>query len=99
MVGSDEEKVGNLKYVRDVDFLVERTMQPGLYMPVGAIRVVTTDSIRLPRVHARSRLWVASGERGQQPAAGTRAGQPLEDRINKAQVASKTSWRRRDSKG
>jgi hypothetical protein len=44
VVGSDGEKVGNLKEVGDADFLVERTLRRNLRLPVSCVWEVTPDN-------------------------------------------------------
>lgn len=44
VVGSDGEKVGDLKEVGDADFLVERTLRRDIRVPVNHVREVTADS-------------------------------------------------------
>ena len=44
VIGSDGEKVGDLKTVGDADFVVGRTLRSDLHLPVTSIREVTTDN-------------------------------------------------------
>jgi hypothetical protein len=44
IVGSDGEKVGDLKSVGDAGFLVERTLRRDLHVPVKHVQEVTTDN-------------------------------------------------------
>lgn len=44
MVGSDGEKVGDLKTVGDADFVVGRTLRRDLHVPVKHVREVTADN-------------------------------------------------------
>lgn len=44
VVGSDGEKVGDLKEVGDADLLVERTLQRDIRVPVNRVREVTADN-------------------------------------------------------
>ena len=44
VIGSDGEKVGDLKTVGDADFVVGRTLRSDLHIPVTSIREVTTDN-------------------------------------------------------
>jgi hypothetical protein len=43
VVGSDGEKVGDLKTVGDADFVVGRTLRSDLHVPVRHVREVTAD--------------------------------------------------------
>src|SRR5215218_152403 len=44
VVGSDGEKIGDLKEVGDADFLVGRTLRRHLRLPVSRVREVTSDN-------------------------------------------------------
>ena len=44
VVGSDGEKIGDLKEVGDADFLVGRTLRRNLRLPVSRVREVTSDN-------------------------------------------------------
>jgi hypothetical protein len=44
VIGSDGEKVGDLKEVGDADYLVERTLRRNLRLPVSCVREVTADN-------------------------------------------------------
>ena len=44
MVGSDGEKVGDLKTVGDADFVVGRTLRSDLHVPIRHVREVTPDN-------------------------------------------------------
>lgn len=44
VVGSDGEKVGDLKMVGDADFVVGRTLRSDLHVPVRHVREVTSDN-------------------------------------------------------
>ena len=44
VVGSDGEKVGDLKTVGDADFVVGRTLRRDLHVPVKHVREVTADN-------------------------------------------------------
>ncbi len=44
VVGSDGEKVGDLKTVGDADFVVGRTLRSDLHIPVTHVNEVTTDN-------------------------------------------------------
>jgi hypothetical protein len=44
VVGSDGEKIGDLKEVGDADFLVGRTLRHNLRLPVSRVREVTSDN-------------------------------------------------------
>jgi hypothetical protein len=43
VVGSDGEKVGDLKTVGDADFVVGRTLRSDLHVPIRHVREVTAD--------------------------------------------------------
>ncbi len=43
VVGSDGEKIGDLKTVGDADFLVGRTLRPDLRLPINCVREITSD--------------------------------------------------------
>ena len=44
VVGSDGEKVGDLKTVGDADLVVGRTLRSDLHVPVARVREVTADN-------------------------------------------------------
>src|ERR687897_967832 len=44
VLGSDGEKIGNLKEVGDADFLVGRTLRRDLRLPVSRVREVTSEN-------------------------------------------------------
>jgi hypothetical protein len=44
VVGSDGEKIGDLKEVSDADFLVGRTLGRNLRLPVSRVREVTSEN-------------------------------------------------------
>ena len=44
VVGSDGEKIGDLREVGDADFLVGRTLRRNLRLPVSRVREVTSDN-------------------------------------------------------
>ena len=44
MVGSDGEKIGDLKEVGDADFLIGRTLRRDLRLPVSRVREVASDN-------------------------------------------------------
>ena len=44
VVGSDGEKVGDLKTVGDADFMVGRTLRSDLHVPIRHVREVTPDN-------------------------------------------------------
>lgn len=44
VIGSDGDKVGDLKEVGDADFLVKRTLGRDLRLPVSRVREVTADN-------------------------------------------------------
>ena len=44
VVGSDGEKIGDLKEIGDADFLVGRTLRRNLRLPVSRVREVTSDN-------------------------------------------------------
>ena len=47
VVGNDADRVGQVKDVRDTDFLVDRSMQRDVYVPYSAIRDVDGNTIVL----------------------------------------------------
>jgi hypothetical protein len=44
VIGSDGEKIGDLKEVGDADFLVGRTLRRDLRLPVSRVREVASDN-------------------------------------------------------
>src|SRR5215208_5219752 len=44
VVGSDGDKIGDLKEVSDADFLVGRTLRRNLRLPVSRVREVTSEN-------------------------------------------------------
>jgi len=44
VVGSDGDKIGDLKEVGDADFLVGRTLRRNLRLPVSRVREVTSEN-------------------------------------------------------
>jgi hypothetical protein len=44
VIGSDGEKIGDLKEVGDADFLVGRTLQRDVRVPIARIKEVTADN-------------------------------------------------------
>ena len=44
VIGSDGEKIGDLKEVGDADFLVGRTLRRNLRLPVSRVREVASDN-------------------------------------------------------
>jgi Uncharacterized protein conserved in bacteria (DUF2171) len=44
VVGSDGDKVGELKRVRADDFLVDRSMRRDVYVPVNGVKELTDDN-------------------------------------------------------
>jgi hypothetical protein len=61
VIGSDGEKVGNLKTVGDADFVVGRTLRSDLHIPVTRIREVTTDNMIVLDVSAEEAKEARSG--------------------------------------
>jgi hypothetical protein len=61
VIGSDGEKVGDLKTVGDADFVVGRTLRSDLHIPVTRIREVTTDNKIVLDVSANEAKEAASG--------------------------------------
>jgi hypothetical protein len=61
VIGSDGEKVGNLKTVGDADFVVGRTLRSDLHIPVTRIREVTTDNKIVLDVSAEEAKETRSG--------------------------------------
>src|SRR5215204_2906783 len=78
VVGSDGEKIGDLKEVGDADFLVGRTLRRDLRLPVSRVREVTSDNkvvLDLPAAEAKELGEKESlGEAA--PAAGSMAENP-----------------------
>ena len=57
VVGSDGERLGDLKEVGDADFLVGRTLRRDLRMPVSRVREVTSENkivLDLPSAEAKA---------------------------------------------
>ena len=61
VIGSDGEKVGDLKAVGDADFVVGRTLRSDLHIPVTSIREVTTDNRIVLDVSAEEAKKARSG--------------------------------------
>jgi hypothetical protein len=61
VIGSDGEKVGDLKTVGDADFVVGRTLRSDLHIPVTSIREVTTDNKIVLDVSAEGAKEARSG--------------------------------------
>jgi len=78
VVGSDGERLGDLKEVGDADFLVGRTLRRDLRLPVSRVREVTSDNkvvLDLPAAEAKELGEKESlGEAA--PAAGSMAENP-----------------------
>jgi len=56
VLGSDGERLGDLKEVADADFLVGRTLRRDLRLPVSRVREVTSDNkvvLDLPAAEAK----------------------------------------------
>src|SRR5918999_6555407 len=56
VVGSDGERLGDLKEVGDADFLVGRTLRRDLRLPVSRVREVTSENrivLDLPATEAK----------------------------------------------
>ena len=47
VLGSDAKDIGQVKAIRDTDFLVDRSMKRDVYVPYSAIRDVSGDRIVL----------------------------------------------------
>jgi hypothetical protein len=78
VLGSDGERLGDLKEVADADFLVGRTLRRDLRLPVSRVREVTSDNkvvLDLPAAEAKELGGKESpGEAA--PAAGSMAENP-----------------------
>jgi hypothetical protein len=78
VLGSDGERLGDLKEVGDADFLVGRTLRRDLRLPVSRVREVTSDNkvvLNLPAAEAKELGGKESpGEAA--PAAGSMAENP-----------------------
>ncbi len=61
VVGSDGEKVGDLKAVGDADFVVGRTLRSDLHIPITHVREVTTDDKIVLDVSAKEAKEARSG--------------------------------------
>jgi hypothetical protein len=81
VVGSDANRIGQVKEVRDLDFLVDRAGQRDLYVPFNAVRDVMGDQIVLvmPSSQVENQGWASPaltpmgpGSSEQQPAAPRR---------------------------
>ena len=78
VVGSDGERLGDLKEVGDADFLVGRTLRRDLRLPVSRVREVTSDNrivLDLPATEAKElgeKESLGEGATG----AGSMAGNP-----------------------
>ena len=57
VIGSDGEKVGDLKTVGDADFVVGRTLRSDLHIPVTHVSEVTTDNKIVLDVSAEEARW------------------------------------------
>jgi hypothetical protein len=47
VLGSDQEFIGEIKELREGDFLVDRPLQRDIYVPYDAIREIYVDSVTL----------------------------------------------------
>src|SRR5215218_11088220 len=78
VIGSDGDKIGDLKEVSDADFLVGRTLRRDLRLPVSRVREVASDNkivLDLPAAEAKELGGKESpGEAA--PAAGSMAENP-----------------------
>jgi hypothetical protein len=78
VVGSDGERLGDLKEVGDADFLVGRTLRRDLRLPVSHVREVTSDNkivLDLPAAEAKE-LGEKESPGEAAPAAGSMAENP-----------------------
>ena len=78
VVGSDGERLGDLKEVADADFLVGRTLRRGLRLPVSRVREVTPDNkivLDLPVAEAKE-LGEKESPGEAAPGAGSMAENP-----------------------
>src|SRR5215217_6019718 len=78
VVGSDGEKIGDLKEVGDADFLVSRKLRRNLRLPVSRVREVTSDNkivLDLPVAEAKE-LGEKESPGEAAPGAGSMAENP-----------------------
>ena len=78
LLGSDGERLGDLKEVADADFLVGRTLRRDLRLPVSRVREVTSDNkvvLDLPAAEAKE-LGAKESPGEAAPAAGSMAENP-----------------------
>src|ERR687890_2457541 len=78
VLGSDGEKIGDLKEVGDPDFLVGRTLRRDLRLPVGRVREVSSENkivVDLPAAEAKE-LGEKESPGEAAPAAGSMAENP-----------------------
>jgi hypothetical protein len=78
VVGSDGERLGNLKEVGDADFLVGRTLRRDLRLPVSRVREVTSENeiiLDLPAAEAK-KLGEKESLGEAAPGAGSMAENP-----------------------
>ena len=59
VVGSDGVIVGQVKELRDTDFLVDRSMQRDVYVPLSAVQTIDGDRVLLhiPARDVDSQNW------------------------------------------
>jgi hypothetical protein len=64
VIGSDMQRVGQVRSVRDTDFGVDRPLQPDVYVPFDAIAEVTDDAVMLTMMAAEvdDMFWAQAGE-------------------------------------
>jgi hypothetical protein len=78
VIGSDGDKVGDLKEVGDADFLVKRTLRRNLRLPVSRVREVTSENkivLDLPAGEAKE-LGEKESPGEAAPGAGSMAENP-----------------------
>lgn len=64
VVGSEGQRVGEVKEVRDREIVVARTLQPSVAIPFRAIGSLTADGVVLTITgeQADDRFWAHAGE-------------------------------------
>jgi hypothetical protein len=69
VVGSDGNRVGEVKFVGDSDFLVDRTLARDIYVPYGACQSVEPHRVilRVPAGEVDNQGWAYS-ELGETPS-------------------------------
>ena len=64
VIGSDMQRVGQVSSIRDIDFGLDRPLQPDVYVPFDAIAEVTDDAVVLTITAAEidDMFWAHTGE-------------------------------------